>query len=360
MKQYRYYTVEDLSLDQDFIDWVRKGSNDDAWQQFLKDHPGNTSQILEARRIVESFEPVPVSIGNDEMEAEIAALMAVTAEPNPVADEPNPVTDDKKGSGMKRLLITVMSVAAAALIWLFGLRDTMVRDTERTYHNLVAEKDLVEHVNTTNEVITFFLPDSSRVKLSPHSRFSYAAGFREPGGREVYLYGEADFEVTKDPQKPFRVYTNELVTKVVGTGFTIRSFDAEEDINITVRTGKVNVSRRNIEGVSLTANQQAIYHKKQRNIVKQLKERPVIISPLLSSRQMIFEEQSVVSVMELLKDAYGISLHYDKALLRGCSITADLTEDVSIYRKLDLICRAINAEYEVIDSEVYIYPNGCK
>lgn len=353
MTRYLYYSLEELSLDQDFIDWVRKGSNDNAWQQFLEENPGKTNIVHQARRIVESFEPIPFEISEAALDAEIAALMSATAGPETLPAEP-------KGSGLKQVLITVMGIAAAALLWFFGFRNTMTGDTELTYVKLVAEKNLVEQVNITDKPLTIELPDGSRVKLSPQSRFSYAPGFNDSASRDVYLKGEADFDVAKNAKKPFRVYSNELVTKVIGTSFTIRSFDAEEDINIKVRTGKVNVSRRNLEGVSLTANQQAIYHKKQKNIVKQLNERPVIISPGVSARQMVFEDRPVVAVLEMMKAAYGISLHYEKELLKGCTITADLSEDGSIYRKLDLICRAISAEYEVIDSEVYIYPQGCK
>ena len=60
----------------------------------------------------------------------------------------------------------------------------------------------------------------------------------------------------------------------------------------------------------------------------------------------------------MLKVAYGLEINYDADRLKGCSITADLSEE-TIYKKLDLICRVINADYEIINSEVYIYPKGC-
>ncbi len=59
--------------------------------------------------------------------------------------------------------------------------------------------------------------------------------------RDVYLSGEAFFEVTKNPDRPFRVFANEIVTKVLGTSFTVRSFENDTTIQVIVRTGKVTV-----------------------------------------------------------------------------------------------------------------------
>jgi len=50
---------------------------------------------------------------------------------------------------------------------------------------------------------------------------------------------------------------------------------------------------------------------------------------------------------------------YDVELLKKCTVTADLRNE-SFYRKLDLICKAIGADYEIIDGQIVIVTKGCK
>jgi hypothetical protein len=50
---------------------------------------------------------------------------------------------------------------------------------------------------------------------------------------------------------------------------------------------------------------------------------------------------------------------YDSEVLRKCTVTADLKGE-TFYRKLDLICRAIGAGYEIIDGQVVIQSGGCQ
>ena len=85
------------------------------------------------------------------------------------------------------------------------------------------------------------MPDESTVELAANSRIAYANNFDSAGTRDVYLSGEAFFKVTKNPCRPFRVFANEIVTKVLGTSFSVRSFEKDTVIQVTVRTGKVSV-----------------------------------------------------------------------------------------------------------------------
>src|SRR6202012_2093236 len=82
------------------------------------------------------------------------------------------------------------------------------------------------------------LPDGSAVLVSPHSSVRYAA--RPVGSVDVFLSGKAQFTVTAKPNRPFRVYTRELVTTVLGTRFVVSD---GENAKVTVLSGKVSVSR---------------------------------------------------------------------------------------------------------------------
>lgn len=350
MKEYLHYTVEELSLDKDFINWVRFGTNDDYWTGLLFAFPRKAAHIAEARKIVESFQPIEIPLSEVMVEVEVSTLM------NAITTEEFISKPVRRRTG-RWLLLTALA-AAAILVFVITIYVPVLNNSGESYSARTAQRKLVEHFNSSDSAVLFKLPDGSTIKLSPGSRFSYSARFNDSANRDVFLSGEAAFDVAKNPRKPFRVFSNEIVTKVLGTSFIIRSFDNEDDINVSVLTGKVNVFKEGENGVLLTANQQAVYHKDRKHMTKKLNEKPIIISPAISNTKMVFEEVPVTRILTLLKEAYGISISYDSSILSSCTITADLSDE-SIYKKLDLVCRAINAEYEVIDSEVFITAKGC-
>ena len=90
-----------------------------------------------------------------------------------------------------------------------------------------------------NKQIT--LTDGTKVWLNAESTLEYPETFEGKPNREVYLKGEAYFEVTKDAEHPFRVKTDALETLVLGTSFNVRAY-SEEDTQITLVEGSVKVS----------------------------------------------------------------------------------------------------------------------
>jgi len=369
MKDYRLYEVMDFVEDGDFIRWAYKNNAEDNlfWNEWLSKNPEKLLAVTEARSIVEASEikslPVPAEEEIDEQV--INVLNAIRVEKKMTGH---------KSSGRKRWLLAaacVMLLAGVYVTAYYYNTKSEVSDSY-TYKQQTGAKKLIEQVNTSGKSLNISLPDGSTVVLSTNSRISYAIGLNDSMTRDVYLSGEAFFEVKKNPQKPFRVFTNEIVTKVLGTSFTVRSFERDKTIKVIVRTGKVNVysqankssknetaNSRKFEGIVLTPNQQITYIKQDKKFEKELLEKPQIIAPEIIPQSMVFTDAKLLDVLELLKKAYGINIMYDADILKGCTITADLTDE-SLYRKLDLICAAIDARYEVIDSEIFIEATACK
>jgi hypothetical protein len=208
------------------------------------------------------------------------------------------------------------------------------------------------------------------VQLEAYSKIAYPNNFDSADTRDVYLSGEAFFSVTKNPSRPFRVFANEIVTKVLGTSFNIRSFEKDTVIQVTVRTGKVSVFSKNtvniqkaisnnlLGGIILTPNQELVYQKTKQKFQKILLDNPLMVLPSIMDNSLSYEEAPVDSVFEQLGKNYGISIIYDNESLSKCTITADL-RNVPFYDKLDLICKALGARYEIIDGQVVVQANAC-
>jgi transmembrane sensor len=112
-------------------------------------------------------------------------------------------------------------------------------------------------------------------------------------------------------------------------------------------------------GIILTPNQELEYKKSNREFKKTLLQDPVAITPTVDEKIMLYDDTPLEKVFAQLSRVYGINIVYDDDLLKKCAVTADLRSE-TFYRKLDLICKAIGASYEIIDGQVVVQSNGCQ
>ncbi|OQP56802.1 hypothetical protein A3860_09455 [Niastella vici] len=88
---------------------------------------------------------------------------------------------------------------------------------------------------------TMTLPDGSIVRLNAKSKVSYGEGFGKTT-REVFLTGEAYFEVTHNAAIPFIVHTDEADIKVLGTKFNVRNYSNEHRMEAALLTGSIELT----------------------------------------------------------------------------------------------------------------------
>lgn len=239
-----------------------------------------------------------------------------------------------------------------------GNDSMMVKETETS----LAWKSIA---NTTQHEQIIFLPDSSKVTLQPESGVKFSTVFNT-SKREVYLEGEASFEVVHHANLPFLVYANEVTTKVLGTSFIIRAIKHEQKITVVVKTGKVSVyADRKKESVAsaeneiiLTPNQQVVYDKTQHEISKTLVEKPRAILPEEEIRRMRFEEAPVIEIFKALEKAYGVDIEFDEAIFSSCAMTTVISGD-DLYNRLDIICDALGISYTKDKDRIVISSTGC-
>ncbi len=373
MNDYRLHTVMDFITDPDFIRWVRFGTPADEqfWNNWIDKKPASKEVIDEARLFLLSMKTKEKETSETELQQEVGRLMSAIKE----------LPVERKGT-MRMLFAQPWVRVAASVIIVLGcsLSGYFLFKGEKSVNYNYAEvisnhNDLVEKINTTLNAQTILLPDSSKVELSAGSRISYSPAFAHNPTRDVYLSGEGFFTVTKDANHPFRVFANEIVTKVLGTSFIVKSVQGEKDIHVIVKTGKVSVYSqekvnatetavpRQLGGILLTPNQQVVYSIAEKHFEKKLVETPEEVSSEETknnqAQKLVFTDFPIVSVFEEMKAVYKIPIVYDAEKLSHCTITADCSNE-TFYSQLDLICSAINAKYEVKDGEVVITAPGCK
>ncbi|PWJ58017.1 uncharacterized protein DUF4974 [Dyadobacter jejuensis] len=262
--------------------------------------------------------------------------------------------------------------ASLGLLMLVGLGYWLNKGLPSDYGTQVAEleKGYTELVNEAATERHYHLPDSTHIVLSPHSKLSYDATFNDKS-RKVILTGEAEFDVAKDAKRPFYVFANKVVTKVLGTRFLVRAVAQDQEVRVMVRSGQVSVSANQpvkgtpevgaTNGVILTPNQQAVFYKQQEKFNKTLVENPVLLEDIAEQKNYDFtyDDVKVASVFQQLESAYGILIQFDRESLSACGISASLNRE-SFDQKLDIICKTINATFHKIDGQIIIQGGFCQ
>ena len=233
-------------------------------------------------------------------------------------------------------------------------------------NEIVAANTINTTSNNTNSVKRVMLEDGTAIMLKPNSSIEYPTRFSNDE-RKIFLKGEAFFDVTKDKNRPFIISASELTVKVLGTSFNVVAYEGAKEISVAVKTGSVSVAKsvRVValepagDEVILTPNQEVIYNTMQDLFSKKLVAKPVLIlaKPTLFETQ--YDGAPVVKILSVLEENYGIDIQYDAQALSNCILTTSMAEE-GLYERIQIICRAIGAEYEINNANIIIKSNGCK
>jgi ferric-dicitrate binding protein FerR (iron transport regulator) len=255
------------------------------------------------------------------------------------------------------------SIAVAVVFYYFiGSHPAIKKDVTTSEQKVSFSWKHVENTKNTPEL--FVLPDNSKVTIQPGGKLRFSSAFDEVI-REVYLEGEAFFEVSKNAERPFLVYANDVTTKVLGTSFTVKAIQQEKQVTIAVKTGKVSVYTNNKdkslsqnEEIILTPNQQVVVDQARKKVSKKLVDNPQVIISAEEVSRMRFEEAPVTEIFKALEKVYGVEIVFDEVLLSSCELTT-IIADKDIFSRLNIICDAIGASYVLENGTIIINSTGC-
>lgn len=170
---------------------------------------------------------------------------------------------------------------------------------------------------------TITFSDGSVIRLNAASSISFPKKFTGDT-REVKLTGEAFFDVKRDTRHPFVVTTGGLQTKVLGTSFNVRAITGEADMEVTVRSGKVQVAN-DTHSVLIRPGEQARYSLANRYLEK----RDVSLERYLAwTNNIIYLDNTPVrEVVDMLERWYDIEIELGDEALGNCLLTGKYKSD---------------------------------
>ena len=361
--QQQYHHTQDFLNDDAFVAWVLFGHHKPQWQHYLREHPDKLLLLEEARRLLldlraaEGYEPP--ALDQKAIWNKIRYNLQLSGE-NQRLPRPTPLIP-----GAIAWVASVLLVLGTG--WLVWQNQTNSRVTYKELTTAIQEKEvLLEKISGSNDSVRIELEDGSVVTLGKNSKLSYPQHFAE-NRRTVILTGEAFFDVAKDASRPFYIYSNELITKVLGTSFRIRAFEQDQEVVVQVKTGRVSVYKQKritltdpeTDGLVLLPNQQAVFSRPDKLLSRRLVAHPVPLAPLPPNAPITrYDEVTASKILRDIQDKYGISILFNDDLLNHCILTTTLGDE-SMYDALDLICKTIGATYKEVDAQIVIESPGC-
>jgi len=210
---------------------------------------------------------------------------------------------------------------------------------------------------TTNaETKQLILPDGTHIHLNRGTKLSYFASIYNKRQREVWLKGEAFFDVEKNPQKPFIVHSGKMQTTVRGTSFNIKSYPQLSENVVSVRSGKVEVSAGHKILSMLTKNMQLTYNVVSgNNKVSEISQEDT--GEWMDGR-LIFHRTGSDELKLRLKQYFDVELEVkDNAFDDNQTLlNSSFQKGASLQEVLEVISLTINVKYEIISpKKVVIY-----
>lgn len=173
------------------------------------------------------------------------------------------------------------------------------------------------------------LADGSRVWLNADTKLRFPAVF-SGDSREVYVEGEAFFEVKADAARPFVVHTGSNHLKVLGTSFNVNTFD--QAVTTTLTTGRLLVSA-GAEKETVSPDEQTIYKSgklKKRNVDTQ-------VFTAWKDGDLYFEDAPLADICRYLERSYDYQFEFEHTSLKTLRFTLDLRRPAHLQDALDLI-----------------------
>ena len=399
-KKYTGYTVEELIHDQDFVSTVQSIKTEEGWEQFLQLNDESKNNILRAREIILLFK---VNEGKLSDEKKYNLWKNISR-----------FNSENHKSYKVRKLKTYVKIAASVLL-IFSLGGLLYlnsvknenhyqfadsQDNIETQHPVLVlsngnrvelEKNeskiavlkdqnavqinndsIIENLSSDNknvkaaklnEIIIPYgkkselvLSDGTKVWLNAGSRFAFPQKF-EGRKREVFLEGEAYFEVAKNDKQPFILSTNSINIEVLGTKFNVSAYNSDDFDEAVLLEGSINILRKNKlfnDKVPMQPNQKAVYSKVNNGIAITPEPTPEIHIAWIKGWYQ-FTNENLGVVLKKVERYYNINCCYDRKIIsETLPISGKLDLKDSLTDVMNVLSGVAKFQYHISENNVII------
>lgn len=199
------------------------------------------------------------------------------------------------------------------------------------------------------------LPDNTHIWLNSGTQLKYPSSFGK-NNRDVFLTGEAYFEVAKDEHKPFIVHASDIAVKVLGTKFNVKAYSDDEVVETALLSGRVNLIVDSGIGTKseliMNPGEKLNYQKNNKLILKSGFEMDEVVA--WKNNKLIFRDDTFDNLVKKIERWYNVEVIYDKTLFHDKRLTVELLEGESLERLMQIIEKTIDVNCLIEKQKVYI------
>ncbi|MFY0690015.1 MAG: FecR domain-containing protein [Cyclobacteriaceae bacterium] len=344
MKKYEHYLVNDFLKDELFVKWVNEKNPelDHFWNSWLSNHPEQSDVIQQSREIIQgiaykSIPEIPQKKYNEILENVLKS------------------DNQQQGRFVSFKLISKGLKYAAVLILGIGLSYFLLEGDKASDQIVEAKVDQITKVTERGQKLSFVLADGTTVKLNAGSTLTFPRTFNN-NQREIYLQGEAFFDVARDESKPFVIHANEIDVKVLGTAFNIKSYQLEDLIQVAVAEGKVAVNSKEkaweANTSTLTQNQVLTYTKSTKSLTTEISD--IYAFTAWTDKTLVFKDASIAEITTRLERWFDVDIDVELSDPTPWQFSGQYPNK-SIKQVLEGISYSTNVKYKIEENSVTIY-----
>ncbi|MGV8826970.1 MAG: FecR family protein [Breznakibacter sp.] len=196
------------------------------------------------------------------------------------------------------------------------------------------------------------LADGTKIWLNSATTLKYPTRFAN-GKREVFLEGEAFFEVASNPKSPFEVHTATMTTRAIGTAFNVMAYGDEQQIVTTLVEGTVLFSETGAKApLALEPGMQAVYSKGNESVV--VGKVDVRAYTAWKDGEFVFHNMPLHQIMTILSRWYNFEVFYQNPGVAHLHFTGDLKRYGDLNTLLDMISLTTRVTFEVKSGVVIV------
>lgn len=291
-----------------------------------------------------------------------------------IGEQENAFSDDKANRPGRSAFIYRWKYAAA--IVLIGVCSFLLYRTIGS-DNLASAGSWGEKITARGRKVSFILPDGTHVSLNSDSKIRFPKSFSGKA-REVYLSGEAFFDVKKDASHPFIIHAGKMNVRVLGTAFNVKAYPNESSSETTLIRGAVEVTLKDRpeDKIILKPTEKLIVNYStskapadkveeepqkriaQSNALTQItymqKQDTTIVETSWVQNKLIFKNEDFAEVGRSMERWYNMDIHFRNESLKELRFSGNF-ETETIDQALMALQATEPFRYKIEGRSVYIY-----
>jgi ferric-dicitrate binding protein FerR (iron transport regulator) len=259
----------------------------------------------------------------------------------------------------RRLWLEVLKYAASGLIFIcttLGIQQLMQKKLPSEVHYTELNMEAGPRMSHLT------LPDGTKVVLNASTKFHFPDKFNADI-REVFMDGEAFFDVVHQEERPFVVHTDRQTIRVLGTTFNVMDYSEDDYAITTLLNGSVEIQPAGADSKQQTAyrlkpNQQAFLNKKTSELTTE--DIRIDLTRTWVNKMYHFREEPLYRITQRLEKLYGIKIYITDEALKYEKYTGVFRLESPIEEVMKIINYQKQFAYEIKASGITINANTKK